>query len=233
MIVQHDVSSKAEIGRIILLEGSRLEPGQEQRLFFVDGSSWLGSVTVSRDDYSFIGDLSFNVEGNLFEGDKSVPISVVCEPDGPIDWPIRHNGRIYTSDEESEYGNQVRAQFYADGPGWTADNAPDATRSVKPFLCATIRAGEKLAAHANKVEAAWETGRAQVQVDDKLTWFTAKDLLKAGPETNEWPRKMPKPILPMREGMLTAKPTRRRVKEGVHKRNPATGETFAVLEATG
>lgn len=228
---EHDVSKEEEIGAIILREQALVGPGESVKIRFVDGSKWLGSLTISRDETQTADDLSFMVEGIMFSGDVSIPFSVICEPDGPSDWPICHNGRTYNADETEEYGNQVRAQFYADGPGWTSENAP----KVKPvFHCATTRAGEKLASSANKVEATWEKGRAQVKVDDKLTWFSAKDLLKSGPETNEWPQKMP---LPSREGMLTApkkaKPTRRRVKEGVHKRNPATGETFAVLEATG
>lgn len=227
MIVQHDVSNKGEIGRIILREGSRLEPGQEQKLFFVNGSAWLGSVTVSRDDYSQEGDLSFNVEGNLFEGDRSVQIAIVCEPDGPVDWPICHNGRIYTSEEESEYGNQTRAQFYADGPGWNADNAP----KPKPFFAsASARTGQKLASEAEKAQKSWQKGRAQVETDKGMQWFTAKDLLKAGPETSNWPQPMPKPARPVSSGPKKEKSKPKTIKPGIHKRLN-TGEKVAVTQS--
>lgn len=224
-MIQHDVSSKGEIGRIILREGARLEPGQEIQLRFVNGSAWLGSIKVSRDDYSSYGDLSFNVEGNLFEGDRSVQIAIVCEPDGPIDWPIRHNGRIYTSEEDSEYGNQTRAQFYADGPGWNADNAP----KPKPFFAsATARTGEKLATAAEKAQKSWEKGRAQVETDGKMQWFTAKQLLKAGPETSNWPQPMPKPQRAVSSGGKKEKSQIKRIKNGLHKRL-STGEKVPVF----
>jgi hypothetical protein len=226
-MIQHDVSNKGEIGRIILREGARLEPGEQIQLRFVNGSAWLGSVTVSRDDYSFYGDLSFNVEGNLFEGDRSVQIAIVCEPDGPVDWPIRHNGRIYTSEEESEYGNQTRAQFYADGPGWNADNAP----KVKPFFAsASARAGQKLASEAEKAQKSWQKGQARVKTEKGMQWFTAKELLQAGPETDIWPRPMPKPQRAVSSGPKKEKSQAKRVKSGVHKRL-STGEKVAVTQS--
>lgn len=223
-MIQHDVSSKGEIGRIILREGTRLDPGEQIQLRFVNGSAWLGSITVSRDaqysdDYSQEDNLSFNVEGNLFEGDRSIQIAIVCEPDGPIDWPICHGGRIYNNDDESEYGNQVSAQFYADGPGWNADNAP----KLKPFFISeTVRESNKLASAASKAQE---------------KWCIAKKLLKVMPETNNWPQPMPKPSKPQRvvssgsqnesHFVLKEKIKAKTIKPGIHKRL-STGEKVAV-----
>lgn len=232
-MTQYDVSSKGEIGRIILREGARLEPGEERQLRFVDGSVWLGSITVSRDDYSFYGDLSFNVEGNLFEGDRSVQIAIVCEPDGPVGWPIRHNGRTYNNDvEEDEYGRvlctyQTRAQFYADGLGWSADNAP------KVKLAISRRRDVEMRALSRNTEQQWtiEIGRKATHDKNKTDAFfykAGRSFIEALPgammrETKTWPQPMPKPARPDGSGPKKKKNQAKHV----HKRL-STGEKVAV-----
>ena len=96
---EHDVSKEEEIGAIILREQALVGPGESVKIRFVDGSKWLGSLTISRDETQTADDLSFMVEGIMFSGDVSIPLSVICEPDGPSDWPICHNGRTYNADE--------------------------------------------------------------------------------------------------------------------------------------
>lgn len=215
-----DISSLLDIGRTIQRVQASVQVGSRATIRLVDGDTWVGTVTITRQE----GEDTYLAKGIVFQNDRSISLEFVGDADGPVGLPIyAPNGRIWTDDEDSEHGNHVRAAFYADGPGWTGDNAP----KIKPvFPCASTRAAARLTSQASKVEMKWGEHAAKVPTEKGMQWFTAKDLLKAGPETDIWPRKMPLPARPEREE--STKPRQNQARNGVHKRNKATGEIVPV-----
>lgn len=208
-----DVGSLLDIGRAIMRIQAGVLPGTEVKIRFLDGDMWVGACTISRET----DDSVYYVKGIIFQNDRSIALEFIGDADGPVGLPIyAPNGRIWTDDEDSEHGDHTRAAFHADGCTWTRDNAP----KVKPFHSSK---GAKLAEKASEIEAGWGQMSAKVPTDKGLKWFTAKELLKAGPETEVWPRKMP---LPAHEA---PKPKAKAPRKGnVHKRNKATGEIVPV-----
>lgn len=215
--LKEDVGSLLDIGRAIMRIQATVLPETEVKIQFLDGGTWVGTVTISRPaDDSF-----YYAKGIIFQNDRSISLEFIGDADGPVGLPIyAPNGRIWTDDEDSEGNDHTRAAFYADGCTWTRDNAP----KVKPFHSSK---GAKLAEKASEIEAGWVQMSAKVPTDKGLKWFTAKELLKAGPETEVWPRKMPLPKAskPAHTPKAEVKAAR---KGNVHKRNKATGEIVPV-----
>jgi len=193
-----EVNNKPDIGLAILSWQAKLAPSESISLRFVDGGTWVGSCVITAADDA--DDLTFTVAGSIFAGELSVPFKFIGEPDGPADWPIRHNGRTFTSEDETESDAIKRAAFYASGATFSPENAPMIKGSTPN---ASAKIGEKLASVAAAVESNWAKASGAKLPDPNakkagvLRWYSAGELLSKEPETGVWPRPMPRPVIPM------------------------------------
>lgn len=210
----------ADIGRTICKVQAGLGEGESISITFIDGGSTAGNVTLTRVEDGPM----FRVVGNIYPNsgnDRGVDVDFMSEPDGPVYLPISTRRkikgkwvtRLYNADEESEFGEHERAAFYASGTSFTTANAP-AIKAIPPGSRAdsSAKVGRTLFNAAKSVEAVWgkkdnkalwanvqarkakgEFGRGKAAQAIALQEFAKLQSL-GEPETNVWPRKMPRPM---------------------------------------
>lgn len=218
-----DINRRADIGAAIMFHQRFAKESQPIKLSFSDGGTYAGGLTLTRHDDA----LAVRVEGCIFNGsgdDRGTSLDFMAEPDGPIGMPIRVfdcDGRLlstYTDDDDNEYGDTSRAEFYASGVSFTAANAPK-VKAIVPGTAGdtSSKAGSKLFNAAKAVEAVWSAKDtraiwASVQArkskgefgsrgkaSDTLALAEFNRLKSLGePVTEGWPRKMPLPERPLK-----------------------------------
>lgn len=219
-----EINDRSEIGAAICTWQAQVGAGEKLRLRFCDGGTFVGSVTLTREDAD---DLAVKVEGRIFDGrgdDRGISLSFQCEPDGPIGLPLVARDcdglviGVYTDDDEDLVSAEtVKAAFFASGATFTAANAPP----IKPeshlgYAAESAKAGAALKSAASKAEAAWivklgrEKGQKGGKGGEKWFRFQGRTLVQMAPSEQIEGRRMPKPAAP------TPKPTTE--KRAVHKR---------------